>query len=505
MIPFSEKLSFLMHLSNVSNKTLAAELNVDPSMISLMRTGKRKLPRNPVLARKLSIYFARSCSAAFQRQALSEMLGQRSISASMPVEVLTMRIENWLKGEGEDIADAILTNIQANPEAVPDVEASSPPPSVAPRGETVYFYGENGRKNATILLIEQLQQLEQPCPILIVVDDNLEWLLSDYSLSKKLQHTFLALAKRGFTFYQIIPPLNYINRYVDSLQFWLPLYVTGQIKVYYFPRLRGNLYRHSTVVVPGRCVQHAHAVGPGSDGDIVLFSADENLVHGYEKQFQVHIALCRPSLAVHRETVECFECFTKFPEQPGDIIRWTNGLSINSMPRDLIERCILDAVNPDWAHAFSVYLNKMPNFEELLRSHTCIEMGRLATAEDVRAGRVSIDMFVRDPAQMLYYTPETYVRHLRSILAFMEQYENYTFLPIHDQEESDFNIFVNESGVALVVRTTLPLLMLEITRPLMVTAFRENLLRKAERIGCDNSTRQRTRLEIRALIQELEN
>ena len=48
MIPFSEKLSFLMHLSNVSNKTLAAELNVDPSMISLMRTGKRKLPRkNP--------------------------------------------------------------------------------------------------------------------------------------------------------------------------------------------------------------------------------------------------------------------------------------------------------------------------------------------------------------------------------------------------------------------------------------------------------------------------
>ena len=55
------------------------------------------------------------------------------------------------------------------------------------------------------------------------------------------------------------------------------------------------------------------------------------------------------------------------------------------------------------------------------------------------------------------------------------------------------------------MRTTLPLLMLEITRPLMVTAFRENLLRKAERIGCDNSTRQRTRLEIRALIQELEN
>ncbi|MDY3281743.1 hypothetical protein [Dysosmobacter sp.] len=34
-------------------------------------------------------FFARRCSAAFQRQALSEMLGQTAISLSMPIEELS--------------------------------------------------------------------------------------------------------------------------------------------------------------------------------------------------------------------------------------------------------------------------------------------------------------------------------------------------------------------------------------------------------------------------------
>ena len=505
MIPFSEKLSFLMHISNISNKALAAELNVDPSMVSLMRTGKRKLPRNPLLARKMALFFARNCSAAFQRQALSEALDQRSISASMPTEVLAARLESWLKGENGNIADAILTNIQAPPTPRDDGNYPAPVPSAAPQCETQFFYGQDGRRAAMPHMIEQLRKLEQPCPILIVVDDNLEWLLSDYMLNRNVQRIFLDLAERGFTFYQIMPPLNYINRYVDSLQFWLPLYVTGQTKVYFFPRLRGNLYRHSTILVPNRCVQHAYTVGLGSDSDISVFSTDAQLVHAFELQFQEHLALCKPSLNVRREIEECVSCYTQFSNQPGDIVQLIDGLSIESMPRELIERCMMDTTNPEWARTFSAYRDGLPRFEEHLRQYAYINMGRLATAEDVRAGRAFMGLLDRSPSQKMYYTPESYVQHLRNILRLMDQYENYTFLPLRDKEPSNCSIFVNEANIALVVRTALPPLMLEIQRPSMVTAFRENLLRKAESVGCDSSSRQRTRMELRALIQELED
>ena len=299
MIPFSEKLSFLMRIAETSNKELAAELSVDPSMISLMRTGKRKLSKNPAQARKMAAFFARRCPAAFQRQALSEMIGQVSISPSMPIEALTSTLENWLKGEDSTLADTILTGIQTLPGQERVFSSSFPGPASSSENQTLFFYGEKGRREVIARSMQVLQDMESPGSILTVVDDNLEWLLSDYSLTKEIQNGFLELLERGFTFCQIMPPLNYINRYTESLQFWLPIYATGQTKVYYYPRLRGNLYRHSMIIVPGQCVQFACSVGPGSTSDIIMFSTDPQLVSAFEKQFQEHLALCRPSLNVH--------------------------------------------------------------------------------------------------------------------------------------------------------------------------------------------------------------
>ena len=129
MMPFSEKLTFLMHITEVSNKVLAAELSVDPSMISLMRTGKRKLSKNPAQARKMAAFFARRCSAAFQRQALSEMLEQAAISTSMPTEVLAASLESWLQGESGTIATTILSGIQTRPnQSQPASPWPVPPP-----------------------------------------------------------------------------------------------------------------------------------------------------------------------------------------------------------------------------------------------------------------------------------------------------------------------------------------------------------------------------------------
>lgn len=503
MMPFAEKLTFLMHITETSNKELAAELSVDPSMISLMRTGKRKLSKNPAQAKKMALFFARRCPAAFQRQALSEMLGQVSISTSMPTEVLADRLESWLQGESGSIADAVLSGIRTFPSLEESAQAPFPAPAPAPEGQTLFFYGEEGRREVMTRVMQELQHMEAPGSILTVVDDNLEWLLSDYLLMRKIQAGFMELSKRGFTFYQIMPPLNYINRYTESLQFWLPIYVMGQTKVYYYPRLRGNLYRHSVIVVPGRCVQYAASVGVGSTSDITMFSTDPKLVKAFEKQFQEHLALCRPSLNVLRTPDESIPRFLEFFSRQGDTIQEVNSLSINSMPRELLERCVREAENPGWAKTFQVYLDDIPRFEERLSQDPYIDMCRLATAEEVRSGNVPVAAPARTYAGQLCYTPETYCLHLRNILRLMERYENYSFLPLHEKELPDYNLFANEGGMALVVRTSEPIIILDIRRPAMVTAFREHLLRKADAMGYGGIYREKTRMQLRALIQEL--
>ena len=275
MMPFSEKLSFLMYLTESSNKELAAALSVDPSLISLMRTGKRKLSKNPEQAKKMALFFARRCSAPFQRQALSDMLGKISISPGMPADVLASSLEEWLHGE-TDIAGTVLSGIKMLPyeeNSIPSLERPAAS-AVDCENQTMYFYGAEGRREVMTHVMHELRGMDTPGSVLTVVDDNLEWLLSDYMLTQKVQRGLMEIMARGFSFIQVMPPLNYINRYAESLKFWLPIYATGKTHVYYYPRLRGNLYRHSIIIVPGRCVQYAASVAPGSTSDSAMFSSD---------------------------------------------------------------------------------------------------------------------------------------------------------------------------------------------------------------------------------------
>ena len=503
MMPFAEKLSFLMHITETSNKELAAELSVDPSLISLMRTGKRKLSKNPAQVRKMAVFFARRSPAAFQRQALSEMLEQASISPTMPTEALASSLESWLQGE-HPITDMFLSGFQSLPEQPRDTAPLSAPTPVA-GSQTLFFYGEEGRQECMSRVMQEIRSMETPGSVLTVVDDNLEWLLSNYSLTKKIQAWLLESAGRGFTFHQIMPPLNYINRYAESLQFWLPMYATGQTKVYYYPRLRGNLYRHSIIVVPGRCVQYACAVATGSTSDITMFSTDLKLVAAFEKQFQEHLALCRPALFVHRDAKEAYPCYQDYFNRRGESIQLINSLSLCSMPRELLERYTRELSNSLWSSTFQLYLDDLPNFESKLEQIPFVDMCRLFTVEDICGGQVPVGSSSQDYYGQPWYTLETYGLHLKNILRLMDQYENYHFVPLHEKEYPDYDLFVNEDNLALIVRTAKPLMTLEVRRPTMVTAFREHLLRRADTVGYDGIHREKIRMELRSLIQALNN
>ena len=45
---FKDKLNFLMKITQVSNKEISKAIAVDPSLVSLLRSGKRKPPQNNI-------------------------------------------------------------------------------------------------------------------------------------------------------------------------------------------------------------------------------------------------------------------------------------------------------------------------------------------------------------------------------------------------------------------------------------------------------------------------
>lgn len=500
---FSDKLNFLMNITQTSNKELAANIFVDRSLISLLRNGKRGIPHNQNHIKNMAYYFAQCCTADFQRHALSEMLGQISIRSSMPTEILAEQLMKWLQGD-RTIAEELIDGVEnAKPKPVTN-SFTTPVPLTSE--ETTFYYGNSGRRKAMRYMMDVIQKVDTPASILVASDDNLDWLFEDYLFANEVQTYWIEALQKNLTMKHIIPSMNFINSYVESLQYWLPIYITGQADVYYYPRLRDNLYLHSFIILPDYCVQATTGIGLGNQNHITLTSTHPQLVKAYTHQYQEYLSLCRPALITHTTPRDFFYCFEDMFSRKGLTIQKVTPLSASTIPRELLELCIKQTDIPGWKMTFQMYINQIPKFEErLMKQGPYIDISRLATAEEVRSQTIAIATPYKTCNSQPVYTPETYILHLQNILRLMDQYENYYFIPFQEETLHDYNLFVNEDGLALLVRNSPPTLMLELRRPEMVQACREYLMRMAEQKGYDGIQREKIRLQLKSLIRELQN
>lgn len=312
----------------------------------------------------------------------------------------------------------------------------------------------------------------------------------------------MEIITRGFTICQIMPSINYMNRYVESLRYWLPLYVTGQTKVYYYPRLRDNLYRHSMIVLSGHFAIFSTCVGMTSN-PITLLTTNPSLVYAYTGQYNDYLSLCQPALTVHNTSEELMDCFEDFFSQPGSIVQKVFPISATTIPREILEQLRDKTDHVLWKTAYEKNLNELSSFEEHLKHTPFIDICELSDPKDIRSGMIPIAAPYKTYGGQSMYTPETYVLHLKNILRLMDTYENYYFIPSKPDTRHDYNLFVKKEGMALLVRNTAPTLIIELKRPEIVTACREHLLRMAEQY-CDGMQRTKARMQINALIHDLQ-
>ena len=499
---FSNKLNFLMNITNTSNKELAEGISVDRSLISLLRSGKRKTPRNHDHIRNMASFFARRCSADFQFHALAEMLEKPELRSHMPTETLVGYLYQWMRGD-TPVLERVLENIAQIPPA-PDLPSEGPLtyPPIQGEGQTQFFYGNEGKREATRYIINIAKQIDPRSSIYFVSDVNLEWLFEDYQFMDEFSAALTTIFQRGCTLYHIMPSLNFMNRYVESLRYWLPIYASGQAKVYYYPRLRDNLYRRSLILLPGRCVQATTSIGDETDL-ITVTSTDRQLVNAFDTQFHQELALCRPALNTHTDPQEFITCFREFLNDSSPAIHKVSKPSPYTMPRKLLDEYIRNTKDSVWKKTLEMDRDDAELFEEKIARTGFIELCPLATAADVRAGRVlfATDYKLQDSHPV--YTPETYAMHLEHILELMDKYENYHFVPVNPMERQDYNLFASESGLTLLISNSETPFMLEIRRPELSHACHEYLMRMAELVGYTGIRRTKIRMRIQELIQEL--
>lgn len=501
---FSNKLNFLMNITNTSNKELAEGISVDRSLISLLRSGKRKTPRNHDHIRHMASFFARRCSADFQFHALAEMLEKPELRKNTSTESLVEQLYQWMLSD-TPVLERVLENVTAHPshmDSLSDSAASPLPTQQNLTEQTCFFYGNEGKREAIRQLINIVNRLDQPSNVYFISDVNLEWLFEDYRFMSEFSAALTTIFQKGYTLYHIMPSLNFMNRYVESLRYWLPIYATGQARVYYYPRLRDNLYRRSLIIVPGHCAQVTTGIGDETDL-ITVNSTDVTLVNAYDTQFHQELALCRPALITHTDPQEFITCFRVLLNDNSPVIHKVCKPAPYTLPRKFLDEYICKTEDSPWKKALEMDRDDAELFEKKIARSGFIELCPLATAEDVRAGKIIFATNYKLQDSHPVYTPETYAMHLEHILELMDKYENYHFIPVNPMERQDYNLFASESGLTLLISNSQSPFMLEIRRPELSHACHEYLMRMAELVGYTGIRRTKIRMQIQELIQEL--
>ena len=508
---FNSKLIFLMIITQTSNKELAKSIYVDPSLISHLKSGNRKKPHNYQHIVNMAEFFAKKSQADFQRNAISEMLGKASISSSMPNQMLAKYLENWLLNDGDrsDLMENILENIDQPTEnndsfSMNNIQLNTQG-DFQSNVESEFFFGDEGRRKVIQIISDKLLSMEKPCDIFITSDDNLEWLLYDYSLTKKIQSQIITILEKGFTFYQIMPAINFLPRYTDSLRFWLPMYSTGRVKVFYYPRLRDNLYRRSVFIIPNEAVRISNSIGLDSESDVTLFSTNTEVINATSRQFNQMLSMCRPAINVFRSYEESKKSFIEFFNKNGNQISLSTVLPPSAIPKEVFEKILENKkLKSGFFEEINFFLEKTTFFEEYLNEHKILYMTKLPKINDIIEGKVPIMSPIKLFEDYPCYTIETYVMHLKNIIYFLENYENFYFVP-YDKVWGDYNLTVNEDGLAFLYKNTAEKLLLEFRRPELVMACNEYLYHIAEQTGYSGIHKTKVIYRLQDIIKELSN
>lgn len=496
---FSEKLSFLMKISGTSSKSLAEFLHVDPSRISQLKTGRRGRPRDPESLTSIATFFARHCTSTSQRIALSEGIGNITFSNHLTTDEFTDIIFHWLE-------DTPITPHYSEMDALVASTTKTPIQTDTSISDDQYmFYGNEGKRNAVRLMYQQALEMDEPQTIYMCTEENPTWYYEDPNFLLEQEAQRLKLVQKGFRIIHILDLNTALTVTFENVIRWIPAYMTGHVEPYYYPRIRDGVFNHTLMIIPGKMSLFSTSIANNPISRMTMISTNPHILEETSAFMLDYFNICIPAMDIywtHEDTTQCINNLSLFK---ANRIQKRLSLPPNTLPAHMLETYkndSLDSYRSDFAHFF---IDNVSRIESDLNKYENIEICPLATAEEVRAGKVRIDFPSSDKDNKSFYTPQTYALHLRNILRMMETYSKFHFVPIAYNENDYTSILIKQSKKAVLMNTQDGVITLDTEQSDLVKIFHEYLLRYIDYIDFRSAKgRQHIMGRLKALIAELE-
>jgi hypothetical protein len=500
---FNKKLDFLMSLSKTTNSMLARQLSLDASYISRLRTGTRLPAKDAGYLRVMAAYFARRCSDKSLTDTVLTTL-RRDIGDAAGEDGPEAALYTWLSTAETDTSKPLgdfLYQLSSISVRKPQTFDAARVVSGGAHNENAMeiYYGVKGKREAVVEFLNAVIRHEAPTTLLLSSEENLDWLTEDREFTARwavlLQQTIL----RG----NRIKIIHHISRNLDemlsAITEWLPIYMSGMVEPYYYPKTRDGIFQRTLFVAPGVAAILSTSVTGKIEQTANYLIRDNKAVEAAAVEFSDYFALCRPLLRVFdgRKADEFHQTIAEFESGETDTFLKTDAMSPLTVPADIYNRLCAEIDSEEARKLCARHIERVEKFKRLLQTFRFHEIIKLPDIQAIRDGECQLFGPVFYNLEGKCHTVETYRRQLENMIDMLRRYDNYHIYIDNNSLPDNHIIYYKEHQGVFIMKTSNQPAVFAISESKMTAAFSDYFVSRLGRTvgSAENKRRVIDRLE----------
>ncbi|MBQ0037207.1 MAG: hypothetical protein KBS74_00885 [Clostridiales bacterium] len=467
---FAERFDALMNIAEVSNSLLGRDVNMNPSHIGRLRSGARPLPKKHAYLVDMCRYLTRHITKEYQINALQKLTGISSAALASP-ESTALYLEQWLLEQEADTSAPTgrlisgFSRLASRPISL----SADFPAAEMPQKYAAYLYGNAGKRKAVEQFFMMILREEKPQTLLLFSDENMAWLYEDAVFAARWAELFTKVILKGNRVKIIHTVSRDMNEMLEAVTKWIPIYMTGMIEPYCYPRLRDGVFQRTMFIAPNTAAVVSSSVQQDTDGMLNLFLTDRAALNALTVEYQRYFALCRPLMRIFTgRDVEVFQRTAEsLAEAEGDAYLCCAMPPLFAMPERLVltlsEQTGNEMLLPQWKRSLSVFRKhiKKQHLSLVLLDPECAHFTPATLHPPMR------ELF---SAGDYTYTKEQYGMHIARLRQLEKQYENLKVHFVSDLADNTL-LYVKEDMGAIMAKSDAPKTAFVINERNMINTF----------------------------------
>ena len=499
---FSEKLNALMVAFDISNIKLAQVMHIDASLVSRFRTGMRVPTASSWFPEQFCQWLVKkikSYSYDNVKELLSPLIGD---PVPKKTTELKKKLLEWMQSEPETdeaiITSSFLDKLSSYEPIfeVPTNFIESFPIIPDSQADSEIFYGIEGLRKAVIQFLTIAAVQDGPGTLYLYSDQPMDWMTENSEFTKLWASLMSMVLYRKNQIYIIHNIHRSLSEMFEAIQKWIPLYMTGLIKPYYFNNKQNGNFCQTKFILSEKCSINSSFVYGTQDSAEYEFCTEKSRVDYHCRQFNELLNNSLPLVNVFSlRNPNDFRGFTQTPiKKSGREIHLRYTIPISTMPDETFERILLRSnLSPEEkAFAEEYRNNNVADLIHSLKKYSITDLISIPNKNDIKSHKVKIDLPKPIIGKTLYYEEAEFSSHVANIKRLLLDNENYH---LYILPESPFeNVFISVLGEAqsIVVKIDNHATLFLFNHPLMNRAFSSYLNSIAEKVMPGDYNRYKT-------------